>query len=98
MDKAIVPQHRNFVPAMSDFDLGRKMFRQGRRLAQCNTDECARGWLAAESAGCQAYLRVMEAEHVPHAVAMAGLDALTAPGWSREPDISDDYAWISRGC
>ena len=97
MDKAIVPQHRNFVPAMSDFDLGRKMFRQGRRLSQCNTDECARGWLDAEAAGCQAYLKVMESEHVPYAVAMAGLDALTAPGWQREPSIESDYELIRRG-
>ena len=97
MDKAIIAYPKTFVPAMTDYQLGQKMFRQGRRLSQCNTDECARGWLAAESAGCQAYLRVMEAEHVPYAVAMAGLDALTAPGWQREPSIESDYELIRRG-
>ena len=95
---AVYTHHRNFVAPLSEFDSGRKMFRTGKRLADCITDEQARGWLAAEAAGCQAYLKVMEAEHVPYTVALAGLDALTAPGWSREPAIEDDYEFIRRGC
>jgi len=88
---------RNFVPAMSDFDTGRKMYRTGRRLEQCATDEAARGWLSAEWAGCSAYLRCMETAGVPTSVALAGLDALTAPGWVREQAIEDDYSDIARG-
>jgi hypothetical protein len=97
VDKQIVAHRRNFVQPLSDFDLGRQMFRAGKRLAACSTDEAARGWLAAESAGAQAYLRVMESEGVPTHVALAGLDALTAPGWQREPAIEDDYSWIAKG-
>ena len=95
---AVHTHHRNFVAPLSEFDSGRKMFRQGKRLADCITDEQARGWLAAEAAGCQAYLKVMEAEHVPYTVALAGLDALTAPGWRTDFDISDDYEFIRRSC
>jgi hypothetical protein len=93
----ITHQRRNFVPALSDFDLGRQMFRTGKRLSQCNSDEAARGWLAAEAAGAQAYLRVMESEGVPHHVALAGLDALTAPGWRSDYAIENDYEDIRRG-
>ena len=42
-------QHVNtFVPAISDFEQGRRNYRDGKRISSCTTDEMTRGWLAQE--------------------------------------------------
>ena len=37
-----------FVPAISDFEQGRRNYRDGKRISSCTTDEMTRGWLAQE--------------------------------------------------
>lgn len=37
----------SFVPPISDFQLGRLMFRASRSIEECTTDEMANGWVSA---------------------------------------------------
>ena len=68
-------KHDRFVAAtpaaQADFErqIGRNLYRRGKPLAECASDEMAAGWLAAEWAGYMAYSRHMEAEGIPAAVA-----------------------------
>ena len=39
--------------------IGRNLYRRGRRITECTTDEMTAGWLAAEFAGADAYYRCM---------------------------------------
>ena len=42
------PHVNTFVPAISDFEQGRRNYRDGKRISSCTTDEMTRGWLAQE--------------------------------------------------
>ncbi len=44
-----------FVPAVSDFEQGRRNYRDGKRISSCTTDEMTRGWLHQEELGRVAY-------------------------------------------
>lgn len=44
--------------------IGRNLYRRGRGLDACVTDDMAAGWLAAEAAGADAYWRAMMQEAV----------------------------------
>ena len=41
--------------------IGRNLYRRGRNLTECSTDEMAAGWLAEERRGSDAYHRCMMA-------------------------------------
>jgi hypothetical protein len=41
--------------------VGRSLYRRGKPLRECVTDDMAAGWLAAERAGADAYWRAMMA-------------------------------------
>lgn len=62
--KPNVVNARRFVPALSEYDQGKSMYRRGKSLAECVTDEQTAGWLDAEQAGADAYYRQMMAEAV----------------------------------
>ena len=51
------PAHVNrcFVSAQSEYNQGRSLYRRGKMLAMCVTDEMAQGWLDAEGKGADAY-------------------------------------------
>ena len=61
-------KHGRFVAATADAaadlerQIGRNLYRRGRRITECVTDEMAAGWLAAEAAGEDAYWRAMMAQ------------------------------------
>lgn len=64
--KATVKNSR-FVPAAPpdqdaelERQMGRNLYRRGRGLDACVTDEMTRGWLAAEAAGADAYYAAMQ--------------------------------------
>ena len=64
--KAAVKNTR-FVPAAApdeqekiERQIGRNLYRRGRGLDACVTDEMARGWLDAEAAGADAYYAAMQ--------------------------------------
>ena len=63
-------------PADTERQIGRNLYRRGRPLAECVSDDMAAGWLAEEFAGYMAYSRHMEAEGVPCAKAFAFEGAL----------------------
>ena len=42
--------------------VGRNLYRRGRQLDECVTDDMTAGWLAAERAGADAYYRCMMAQ------------------------------------
>ena len=56
---------RNFVPPVSEYEQGRRLYNAGKPIRFCVTDEQARGWCDASDAGRRAYLRAMEAESLP---------------------------------
>ena len=60
-----------FVPAVSEYDQGRELYKRGKRIEECVTDEMTQGYMDAEWAGYMAYSRHMEAEGVPAAQAFA---------------------------
>ena len=60
-----------FVPAVSEYDRGRELYKRGKRIEECVTDEMTQGYMDAEWAGYMAYSRHMEAEGVPAAQAFA---------------------------
>jgi hypothetical protein len=68
MNTAIVmePQAKvknaRFVAPLSEYDQGRKLYRAGKPLRECVTDEMTAGWLDAEAAGADAYWRAMMLE------------------------------------
>lgn len=45
----VVRQIKNpsYVPPISDFQLGRLMFKASRSIEECTTDEMANGWVSA---------------------------------------------------
>lgn len=51
-----------FVSPLSEYDQGRKLYREGKPLSACVTDEMADGWLKAEAAGADAYFAAMMAD------------------------------------
>ena len=64
--KAAVKNSR-FVPAAppdqaerTEYQIGRNLYRRGRGLDACVTDDMTRGWLDAEAAGCDAYYAAMQ--------------------------------------
>lgn len=73
MSNTIVQQHEyavkrgRFVPAAppdqaerTEYQIGRNLYRRGRGLDACVTDDMTRGWLDAEAAGCDAYYAAMQ--------------------------------------
>jgi len=83
MNSTMVAPHENAVKnqrfvapteqAQADMErqIGRNLYRRGRPLSECVSDEMTAGWLAAEFAGYMAYSRHMEAEGVLFADAFA---------------------------
>lgn len=63
-------KHGRFVAATPEGQaelerqIGRNLYRRGRGLDACVTDDMAAGYLAAEAAGADAYWRAMMAEAV----------------------------------
>ena len=57
-------QHVNsrFVPAVSDFEQGKRNYRNGKRISTCTTDAMTQGWLAQEEEYRQQYWTAMGAE------------------------------------
>jgi len=55
-------KHQRFVAATEDDQEGRKLYRAGKPLRECVTDEMTAGWLDAEAAGADAYWRAMMLE------------------------------------
>ena len=57
-----------FVPASPDNgaeverQIGRNLYRRGRALSECASDDMAAGWLAEEAAGADAYWLAMMRE------------------------------------
>ena len=64
-------KNARFVPALSEYDQGRELYKRGKPITDCVTDEMADGWNDAEWAGYMAYSKHMEAEGVPAAKAFA---------------------------
>ena len=48
--------------AETERQIGRNLYRRGRKLAECSTDDMAAGWLAEERRGADAYHRCMMAQ------------------------------------
>jgi hypothetical protein len=63
-------KHNRFVPATAEAaadmerQIGRNLYRRGKRITECTTDDMAGGWLAEEQRGADAYYRQMMAEAV----------------------------------
>lgn len=63
-------KHQRFVApteaqqADLERQIGRNLYRRGRPLRECVTDDMAGGWLAEERKGADAYYRCMMAEAV----------------------------------
>jgi hypothetical protein len=61
-------KHSRFVAATAESQaelerqMGRSLYRRGKPLRECVTDDMAAGWLAAERAGADAYYRCMMSE------------------------------------
>ena len=53
---------KRFVPPLSEREQGVELYRRGKPLRECVTDDMADGWLTAEAAGADAYYRCMAAE------------------------------------
>lgn len=53
----------NFV-APSEYEQGKHLYRTGRKIRECVTDEMTRGYMDAAEAGRRAYLRACQAESV----------------------------------
>ena len=64
-------KHVRFVPAVSEYDQGRELYKRGKRIEECVTDEMTQGYMDAEWAGYMAYSRHMEAEGYTAAQAFA---------------------------
>lgn len=62
-DRPIVNVKR-FVAPMSEYDTGKELYKRGKDLTECVTDDMAAGWLDAERAGADAYWRCMMMEVV----------------------------------
>ena len=47
--KIVAKQIKNpaYVPPVTDFQLGRLMFKASRSIEECTTDEMANGWVSA---------------------------------------------------
>lgn len=50
---------KRFVAPVSDYEAGRALYKRGKRLADCASDEAARGWLDAERKGADDYYASM---------------------------------------
>ena len=48
--------------AAAEYELGRRLYRRGKSISECSTDDMCAGWLDAEYAGRVAYLRAMQSE------------------------------------
>jgi hypothetical protein len=48
-------QSPNFVCPISDYSIGRAMYRNAYGIEECTTDEMTVGWLDAEKSGMMAY-------------------------------------------
>ena len=48
-----------FVPAVSEYDQGRELYKRGKSLEECVTDEMTQGWLDTEARCEAAYWRGM---------------------------------------
>jgi len=54
-------KHNRYVAATADAQaemerqIGRNLYRRGRRITACTTDDMTAGWLAAERNGADAY-------------------------------------------
>lgn len=48
--------------AVEEYELGRRLYRRGKSINECRTDDMCAGWLDAEYAGRVAYLRAMQSE------------------------------------
>ena len=55
-------KHGRYVPPLSEREQGVELYRRGKPLRECVTDDMADGWLTAEAAGADAYYRCMAAE------------------------------------
>lgn len=56
-------QSPRFVAPYGDSERdGARMYNAGKALTECTTDAQARGWLAAEARGADAYYRCMMAD------------------------------------
>lgn len=61
-------KHGRFVASTAEAQaelerqVGRSLYRRGKPLRECVTDDMAAGWIAAERAGADAYYRCMMAE------------------------------------
>lgn len=69
---------KTFVPATApvQYTQGQALYAAGQPLRYCLTDEAARGWNDAADAdrrGAEAYLRAMEAEGIPSALALGAI-------------------------
>ena len=53
---------RNYVPPVSDYQIGRQLYRTGHDITACLADDACKGWLAAEQSGMLAYYGEMMAE------------------------------------
>lgn len=67
-----------FVPATApvQYTQGQALYADRKPLRYCLTDEAARGWNDAADAdrrGAEAYLRAMEAEGLPSALALGAI-------------------------
>jgi len=51
-----------FVPAVTDFEQGRRNYRDGKRISSCSTDEMTAGWLHQEGLCERMYWDCMIAE------------------------------------
>ena len=58
-------KHQRFVAATEaeqerfERELGRNLYKRGRRITECTTDYMTAGYIAAEAAGADAYYRSM---------------------------------------
>lgn len=63
-------KHQRYVAATAEAQadlerqIGRNLYRRGRPLRECASDDMAGGWLAEERKGADAYWRAMMAEAV----------------------------------
>jgi hypothetical protein len=66
-DREVKP--KNYVSPMRDeptaaeqYETGRRLYRRGKPISECRTDDMCAGWLDAEYAGRIAYLRARQSE------------------------------------
>ena len=48
--------------AADEYEQGRRLYRRGKGIGECRTDDMCAGWLDAEYAGRIAFLRAMQRE------------------------------------